>query len=210
MGRPGECQPDLPPEGPVGRHDGRVNRRHQVVALVGALVLVGAGATAWANRPPAPLPPLAVETLAPPTGIDLPVHVVAGGDDGAAFSLDSPTSGTVMSANILTLQLADLPVLSSLGVFWTPLSADFPSLEAYTEVQRRRPEEAQVGGDLVIEHSALGAAVRKDLAMTSGMTITQWAVEHDGYLYLVEWMHRPDDDTWRPTVEAMIASWRWS
>lgn len=209
MGRPGECPPDLPPEGPVRRHDGRVNRRHLVVVLVGALALVGAGATAWANRTPAPLPPLAVETLAPPAGIDLPVHVVAGGDDGAAFSLDSPTSGTLFES-ILTLPLADLPVLSSLGVNWVPLSGAFSSVEAFTDWQRRHPEDAQFGGDLVIEHSALGAAVRKDLAMTSGVTLTQWAVEHDGYLYLVEWMHHPDDDTDRPTVEAMIASWRWS
>ena len=46
--------------------------------------------------------------------------------------------------------------------------------------------------------------------MNATVTITQWAVEHDDALYLVEWMHHTDDVTSRPTVEAMIASWRWT
>ncbi|WP_315094996.1 hypothetical protein [uncultured Cellulomonas sp.] len=184
-----------------------MHRRH-IVALVGALVLVGAVATAWANRPPPPLPPLAVETLAPPTGIDLPAHVVAGGDDGTAFSLDAPVEGQP-DESIYTIPLEGPPAISSFGVFWTPLRGPFRSLDAYTDRQRRDPESSQLVGEPVVEHSALGAAVRKELVMTTGVTITQWAVEHDDHLYLVEWYHRPDDDTWRPTVEAMIASWHW-
>ena len=65
-------------------------------------------------------------------------------------------------------------------------------------------------GEPVIEHSALGAAVRTDLSMNAKLTVTRWTVEHGDNLYLIEWTHPADDDTWRPTAEAMIASWRWS
>ncbi|MET0787748.1 MAG: hypothetical protein ABWY33_00780 [Cellulomonas sp.] len=187
-------------------------RRHVLLPLVVGLALAGAGTVVWLARTPEPLAPLAVETLAPPTGIDLPAHVV-GGDDGSAFSLDAPVEGD-LGETILTIPLEGPPAISSLGVNWVPADGPYRSLptrslDAYTDWQRRHPEDSHVVGEPVVEHSALGAAVRKDLVMTPGVTITQWAVQHDDHLYLVEWMHTPDDDTWRPTVEAMIASWRW-
>ena len=184
----------------------RVN--HRVVGpLVGGLVLagtVGAVAAVWMNRGPEPLPALAVETLAPPTGISLPARV-----DGSAFAFDSPVDGQ-LGGDLLTVPLAAPPAASSVGLVSVPRSGGFDSLEHYTDWQRRHAEDSHVVDDPVVEHSALGAAVRKDLVMNDGLTITQWAVEHGDHLYLVEWMHSPDDDTWRPTVEAMIASWRWS
>ncbi|WP_456846476.1 hypothetical protein [Cellulomonas sp. P5_C6] len=183
--------------------------RRLLVPLAVGLVLAGAGTAVWLNRSPAPLAPLAVETLAPPTGIHLPAHVVAGGHDGTAFSLDAPAQGE-LGGNLYTIPLAAPPTLSSVGILWLEPVDVFRSLESYTDWQRRDPEDSHVVGDPVIEHSALGVAVRKDLVLTAGVTITQWAVEHDGRLYLVEWSHRPDDATWQPTVEAMIASWRWA
>ncbi|HEX7806131.1 MAG TPA: hypothetical protein VF413_08205 [Cellulomonas sp.] len=175
----------------------------------GRTALLAVAAT-WVFRPPDALPPLAVETLAPPTGIDLPAHVVAGGDDGTAFSLDAPVEGHVGGETIYTIPLEGPPAISSVGVAWATAEGPFRSLDAFTDWQRRHPEDSQVVGELVVEHIALGAAVRKDLVMTAGVTITQWAVQHGDDPYLIEWMHIPDDDTWRPTVEAMIASWRWS
>lgn len=184
----------------------RVN--HRVAgSLVGCLVLagtVGAVAAVWVSRGPDPLPALAVETMAPPTGIALPAHV-----DGSAFAFDSPADGQ-QGGDLLTVPLAGPPAASSVGVVTVPRSGGFDSLDDFTDWQRRHPEDSHVVDDPVVEHSALGAAIRKDLVMNAGLTITQWAVEHDDHLYLVEWMHSPDDDTWRPTVEAMIASWRWS
>jgi hypothetical protein len=182
--------------------------RRQVLAPVVVLVLAGAGAVMWLSRAPEPLVPLAVETLVPPTGIDLPAHVIAGGDDGKAFSLDAPVEGH-LGETMYTVPLDAPPAISSVGVSWVPAEGPYRSLDAFTDWQRRHPEDAQVVGEPVVEHSALGAAVRKDLVMTAGVTITQWAVQHGDDLYLVEWVHPPDDETWRPTVEAMIASWHW-
>ncbi|WP_156043899.1 hypothetical protein [Cellulomonas sp. URHE0023] len=178
------------------------------VPLVVGVILAGGAAFARATREPAALPPLAVETLNPPAEIDLPAQIVASGDSRTTFSLGAPVEGE-QHGDLLTVQLAPLPDWSSFGVVQPPQTDGLGSLEDFTDWQRRHPEDSQLVGDPVVEHSALGVAVRKDLSMNAKLTITQWAVEHDDGLYLVEWTHRPDDETWRPTVEAMIASWRW-
>jgi hypothetical protein len=188
-----------------------LTRARLLVPLVATVALAGAGVTAWQLRMPPlePLAPLGVETLAPPTGVDLPHHVVGGGPDGTAFSFDSPVEAEAISSG-LSMRFAEPPELSSMGVLWYPEDEFGDSVESFTDFQRRHPEDSQLTGDVVVEHSALGTAYRKDLAMTSGVTTTQWAVEHDDVVYLVEWVHRPGDDRWRSTVEAMIASWRWT
>ncbi|WP_028048894.1 hypothetical protein [Cellulomonas sp. URHD0024] len=181
--------------------------RRVAVPVVG-LVLTGVAAFVWTSREPAPppLPPLAVETLSPPTGIDLPVRVVGHGERGDLYSFDAPVEGK-QEETIVTVQLAPRPEWSQFGVVEEMPQAG--SLDEFTDRQRRHPADSHIAGDPVVEHSALGDAVRKDLRMSANVTTTQWAVEHDGHLFVVEWMHSPDDPR-RPTVEAMIASWRWS
>lgn len=182
--------------------------RRVLVPLVAALGLVGAAAAFWFLRAEEPLAPLAVETLAPPSGIDLPHHVVSGGDDGTAFALDSPVEDTLEGGTGLTIVLARPPHWSQVGIVWAPVD-QLGTAEEYTEWQRRHPEDSQLVGDVVVEHSSLGVAYRKDLELDEALTTTQWTIEHDDDLYLVEWIHHPDDTEWRPTVEAMIDSWRW-
>ena len=178
--------------------------RRIVVALVVGVLAVGGAAVLWLSREPAPLPPLAVETLDPPMGIDLPATVEGGTEAGSRYAFDSPVDAVGGM-----VQLDPPPAMSSFGLTMNPTS-DIGTLQEFTDWQRRHPEDSLLDGEPVVEQSALGAAVRKDLRMNATVTLTQWTVEHGGYLYVVEWVHHTDDDTWRPTVEAMIASWRWS
>jgi len=184
----------------------RVTRRLVGPMVVGLLV-AGFATAAYLHREPAPLPPLTVQTLSSPTGIALPERVVSTGD-APAYSFSSPAPPWQNGGTVL-VELGGPPAQSSFGVLSVPLGRGYWSLDDYTDWQRRNRADSHMVGEPVVERSALGAAVRKDLQMTAGLTTTQWAVEHDGNVFLVEWMHRPDDDTWRPTVEAMIASWQW-
>lgn len=184
-------------------------RRRVLLPLIVCLALAGTGLALWLARAPEPLAPLAVETLAPPTGIALPHHVVGGGDSGTEFTLDSPADGTTGGDALVIVPLAEAPEFHQVGITWFPASS-VGSIEELTDHQRRDPESSQLVGDVVIEHSSLGAAYRKDLVMSETLTITQWAVEHDDDVYLVEWVHGPSHLSSRPVVEAMIDSWRWS
>ncbi|KQR10499.1 hypothetical protein [Cellulomonas sp. Leaf334] len=191
-----------------------LTRPRALTSIVAVLALAGGGVAAWQLHAPQiePLAPLAVETLAPATGIELPHRVVGGGGTGGpAFSFDSPTEA-MSGGSQLTIPLAGLPA-NKVVVLWGEHASTYDGgLAGFIDSLRRDPEDSHMER-FVIEHSALGIAYRLDLTVPTvpvGSPMTRWYVEHDGMIYTFQWVRPAGDETSRDTVESMIASWRWS
>jgi hypothetical protein len=57
--------------------------------------------------------------------------------------------------------------------------------------------------------SPFGAAIRTETAVGS-KTLTEWFTQRDGMIWGVGCLHQQDDTSFRPVIEAMLASWSWS
>jgi hypothetical protein len=186
------------------------------VALVGVLVLVAGIAGACmlvlrGDRTP-DLSPMAVETIAASPDVTLPQRLdVESTTQGCrAYSVRVPSArvmgapGTnaralMLDANGSALLLTCMDKTSTLG-----------DLESFVAEKIAHPTGSIRTLRTATEvHSPYGRAIRTE-SIVGAKTLTEWFTERDGMTWGVGYLHRADDTSQQPTVEAVLASWSWS
>lgn len=194
-----------------GRRTGGTVRGVRTAAGAGVGLLVGSALTALVLAPdsePPVLPRLPEKHLATDPAVELPYDWSAAGTDGCdGYTVPAPVAqdaaaGTADSAIVL---LSPRPDPLALNVVCFGATEDVGSAQALV-LQSTRDPRARVVERVV---GPLGTALRTDSTM-GAQVLTEWWSEHEGATWGVGLLHDPDDTASVRTVEAMLATWRWS
>lgn len=198
--------------------------RHRTVAVTFTAALVAGAATAmlvlWQRTPPGadpshwPIDTLAVDaTVALPQVVPVAPKYLRPGEDAyqmhecPGFSMRSPVSDNARMPTTGTVTLGEEQHV--LGVCLGTMEETGGARAFVANSIGRRDDVTSADATLV--HSPLGELVRVDrrLESVSGLALTDWIIDHDGYTYGFGYLHPTADASFYPTAEAMIASVAW-
>lgn len=188
-----------------------VVRGLRTVATIGIAALAGSAVTGYvvAHRPePRPsMPRLISQTLVPRTEIDLPqawTTPARGECDSYTFRAPVPQGNGTSEGGEMTIVPFQDPKTSFNVVCVGPIDATGTPEEHVLAIGT--DPRAHVSRIVV---GPFGSALRTESTMGANV-LTEWWTERDGMLWVAGYLHHPDDLTLLPTVEAMLASWKWS
>lgn len=183
----------------------------RTAATIGVAALVGSVVTGYVvehrSDPRAVMPNLISQTLAPSTDVDLPYDwSVAARGECDAYTIRTPVqqAGSTAPGSEMTIVPFEDRKTSFNLVCNGPIEA-IGTPEDHVLAIGKDPR-THVSRIVV---SPFGTALRTESTMGANV-LTEWWVEHDGMLWVAGYLHHPDDLSLLPTVEAMLASWRWT